>query len=81
MAKKLFFKTALGTMLLFWHEETEETDPYISLKIPGSFSRFFSQSSSEWLHMEVLYKTKTCSISRRQQGSITASANVIRLTL
>ena len=60
----------MGTRLLFWHEETVRTAPYISLEIPGSFSRFFVQSSSEWLHMEVPYKTKTCSISQRQQGTI-----------
>ena len=29
--------------------------PYISLKIPGIFSRPFFQISSEWLHMEVPY--------------------------
>ena len=60
-AEKLFFKKiALGARLLFWHEETGGTAPYISLKIPGSFSRLIFQRSSEWLHMEVHCGTKTC---------------------
>ena len=53
--------------MLFWDEETEETGPCISLKIAGSFTRLFFQSSSEWLHMEVPYKIKTFSISRRKE--------------
>ena len=44
--------------MFLWGEETEKTGPYISLKIAGSFSRLFFQSSSEWLHMEVPCKIK-----------------------
>ena len=59
MAEKLFFKKiALGARLLFWHEETGGTALYISLKIPGSFSRLIFQRSSEWVHMEYPAKQK-----------------------
>ena len=36
-------------MHLFWHEGTEETALYISLKIPESSSRIIFRGSSEWL--------------------------------
>ena len=34
---------------LFWHKGTEETAPYISLKIPERFSRIIFRGSSGWL--------------------------------
>ena len=42
--KNYFFKITLRKRLLFCHEETEGTAPYISLKIPGSFTRLLFQS-------------------------------------
>ena len=65
-AKKLFSKNYSGDEVAVWYEETKGNPPYISLKIPRSFSRLFFQSSSESLLMEVPYKTKTCSIIQRQ---------------
>ena len=32
---------------LFWHDGTEETAPYVSLKIPESFSRIIFRGSSD----------------------------------
>ena len=52
-AEVLFWKISdfyyTQNMQLFWHEGAEETAPYISLKIPESFSEIIFQGSFEWL--------------------------------